>query len=308
MPTQMTTAESRVIDPILSTHAVGFQEPSFAGHELFPAVETLVHGGKIVDHQDNLTEVIETLRAPGADAAEVHVRYGSRSYALETHGLDAVVPREVWQDAEMVPTVQIAARAVEQALKPVQRNLEIAHAAIARNAASYAGSHKVALAGATQWSDPASDPLGVVTTAVNTIELDSGGTDIVVLVPSDVMVHLRQHPQIMDRIKYTQTGIVTAELLAVMFGVRKVVVGRSLKKVAGARARIWGNDVIVAHVPMNRTIDEPSFGYTFRLRGTPSVGEAYYRRKNRSWIYDVDADHQAQLVMPEAGYLIQNAA
>ena len=214
MPQQMTPGQARVVDPVLTNHAVGYREPDFVGHELFPYVDVNVHGGKVVDFGDYVTETVATLRAPGADAAEIHLKYGSKSFALETHGLDAVVPREIWNDAENTPNIKIAARAVERALKPVNRNLELAQAAVARNAANYAAGHKVVLAGVTQWSDAVnSDPVGDIATAVNAIELDSGGTDIVVLIPSDVMSALRVNGQIKDSIKYSERAIVTPELL-----------------------------------------------------------------------------------------------
>lgn len=306
MPEQMTTNQARVVDPVLTTHALGYREPELIGHELFPYIDVNVHGGKIVDFGDYVTEQIETLRAPGADAAELHIKYGSKSFALETHGLDAVVPREIWNDAQNVPNVQIASRAIERALKPVMRNIEIAQAAIALDPNNYSSGHKVALTAGNKWSDADVDPTNDVVKAVNAIELDSGGTNIVVEIGADVMTALRTNAAIADKIKHTERAIVTEELLAQLWGVKKVVVGRSLKKVGNTRTRIWGKHVVVAHVPNQGAIDEPSFGYTYRLRGTPAVNSPYYRRKNRSWIYDVDADFDAELTMADAGYLIQN--
>jgi len=305
---QMTPAEARIVDPVLTTHALGYREPMFTGHELFPFVDVGLRGGRLIDFGDDMTEVIDTVRAPGADAKEVYLRYGSKKFALTTHGLDAVVPREVWQDAAAVPPKNLAARAVEQAMKPILRNLEIAQAGIAQDPNNYAAAHKVALAGGSQWND-AVDPTDDVKAAVNQVELASGGTDIVVHIGADVMNALRTNAAIADKIKYTQSSIVTEELLARLWGVRKVVVGRSLKKdPAGARVRVWGKHVIVAHVPQqNRAYDEPSYGYTFRLRGTPTVNVPYYNRKPRSWVYDVDADFDTNLTMADAGYLIQNA-
>ncbi len=304
---QMTPAEARLVDPILTSHAIGHQEPTFTGHELFPYVEVTLHGGKIVDFEDHLTEQIETLRAPGADAAEVQVRYGKRTYALETHGLDAVVPREVHNDAMNVPSVDLASAAVNRALKPVQRNIEIAQAAMAQDANNYAASHKLALTGTNKWDKPDIDPTEDIIRAINAIELDCGGTHIVVHLGVEVMNALRTNQAISEKIKHTERSIVTEELLASLWGVAKVVCGKSLKKVNGVRQRIWGKHVVVAHVPASPVQDEPSFGYTFRLRGTPTVEMPYYRKKNRAWVYPVDSDTDTQLLMPEAGYLIQNA-
>lgn len=306
MPNQMTTSEARVVDPILTTHAIGYQEPSFTGHELFPYVDVTEYGGKIIDFEDELTEEIQTLRAPGADAAEVQVRYGKRTFALETHGLDAIVPREIWKDSQNVPTIDIAARAINKSLKPVQRNIEIAQAAIAQDPNNYGGTHKIALGGGSQWND-AVDPTDNIITAVNVIGLDSGGTEITVHIGMEVMNALRTNAAITDKIKHTERAIITEELLAALWGVKKVVVGKSLKRVNGVRQRIWGKHVIVAHIPAQQVHDEPSYGYTFRMRGTPTVDTPYWRKKNRSWVYPVDSDSDVELLMPEAGYLIQNA-
>ena len=36
MPIQMTPAEARIVDPILTSHAIGYQEPTFTGHGVIP--------------------------------------------------------------------------------------------------------------------------------------------------------------------------------------------------------------------------------------------------------------------------------
>ena len=306
MPTQMTTAEARINDPVLTTHAIAYQEPMFSGHELFPKVDVTVHGGQIVDFGDTTSEVIDTLRSPGAAAAQVQVRYGKKAFALATHGLDAVVPREIYDDSANAPSVNISSRAVEQALKPVQRNIEIAQANLATAVSSFAANHSETLAGADRWGGDV-DPTPTIIKAVNQIEVACGGTNIVVLLGADVMAALRTNNKIADKIKYSQHSIVTTELLAQLWGVAKVVIGRSLKKTASARTRIWGKNVVIAQVASNPGVNEPSFAYTYCLRGTPSVDMPYFEKTRRSWVYPVDADYQANVVMPEAGYLIKNA-
>ena len=89
----------RGIDPVLTTIARGWTAPKNVGTALFPDVSVPAMGGKIISFGDEAWRDFDTVRAPGARAAELQMGYEGEDFALQRHSMDAKVPREWMQDA-----------------------------------------------------------------------------------------------------------------------------------------------------------------------------------------------------------------
>ena len=74
------------------------------------------------------------------------------------------------------------------------------------------------------WNNPASDPIGDVTGASVQMASETGYRPNTLVLSPFVFNALKNHEDILDRIKYTQKGIVTADLLATLFEVDRVLV------------------------------------------------------------------------------------
>jgi hypothetical protein len=70
-----------------------------------------------------------------------------------------------------------------------------------------------------KWSDAGSDPISDVADIVVAFRKLTGFKPNICVLGADVMKGLKQHPDIIDRIKYTQKGIVTEDLIATLFDV-----------------------------------------------------------------------------------------
>ncbi len=307
MPTAL---QNQVIDPILSRIALGYKHPDHVGSNLFPIVPVASTGGQVLEFGKESFLLYNTSRAPGAVAKRARFGYQGKPYAVENHALDAVVPREWLRDASVVPKVDLGARAVNLVLKSGSLILENQQAGIARNAANYDVNHKVALAGTSQWNDYAnSSPLQDVKDARAAIRKSTGIYPNVMLISATVMEALEDHPAIVNKIKYTQRGIVTADILASLFKVKKVVVGEAIAfNDAGVDIDIWGKDVVLAYVPQSATsMEEPSYGYTYQIQGHPMVEVPFWEQATRSWVYGMTNERVAVKTGIASGFLIQNA-
>ena len=82
---------------------------------------------------------------------------------------------------------------------------------------------------------------------------------------------LMDHPDILERIIYTERGIASTDLLASLFQVDRVLVGNSVTTTSAegtAEASVtytanWDDDALLLYVPSRPSIWEPSAGYTF---------------------------------------------
>ena len=83
-----------------------------------------------------------------------------------------------------------------------------------------------------QFSDPNSDPLRVIEEKSVLMQSSTAKRPNTLIVGANVNTEFANHPDIIDRIKYTQRGVVTGDLLASMFGVTNYRVAASVYNTA----------------------------------------------------------------------------
>lgn len=310
---QLSPSQARVIDPILSTVAQGYKNAELIGSALFPYVPVGQRGGKIITFGKEDFMLYATGRSPGAATKRVQFGYSGSSYALESHSLEGLVPQELMQEAEAVPGINLATNAIAKVQAIIALRLEKAQADLATNAANYAASNKTSLSGTSRWSDltsGVSDPINDIEVAKDAVRQQIGREPDTVTLGASVLVKLRQHPKVIDRIKYTGRDVPTLELLASLFGVQRVLVGKAVTATdAGVFSDVWGKSVVVAYTAMGTLADQgqPTYGYTYRLGGYPMVEQPYLDRNTKSWVYPVTDEVAPVIAGASAGYLISSA-
>ncbi len=309
---QMTNSQARLIDPVLSEVARGYQQNALVGMALFPRVPVMQRGGKVIQFsKESFKQYGNMKRAPGQSTRRVQVGYAGVPYSLEDFSLEGQLPTETEQEAMAVPGIDMAQRTMTDVQDIIANRLEIAQAALALNASNYAASNKVTLSGTNQFSDlDGSDPCGVIEAAKEAIRKNTGKRGNTVLLGAEVFSKLKVHKKIVDRIKYTGREIATEALLASLFGVDRVVVGDSINAADdGTFSDTWGKFVVVAYTNTAPLASRgaPSYGYTYQLMDMPNAEESYYDRNHKSWIFPVNDSCSPVIAGAEAGYLISAA-
>lgn len=124
-----------------------------------------------------------------------------------------------------------------------------------------------------KWSDFAnSDPIEDVEGGKAQILSTTGFEANTLVLGYEVFRKLRHHPDIVDRIKYTSSSVVTSDMLARMFEVDRVLVAKSIKATnnegaTGAYAFNVGKVAWLGHVAPNPGLLTPSAGYIFSWTG-----------------------------------------
>ena len=137
--------------------------------------------------------------------------------------------------------------------------------------------------GATiKWSLPTSDPIGDITGAAVKMASETGYKPNTLVLSPYAFNALKNHEDVLDRIKYTQKGIVTADLLAQLFEVDNVyvawgVVNTAAKGEADKVDFIFGNNALLCYANPRPALKKPSAGYIFAWTGLEGSG-AYGNR------------------------------
>ncbi|NRA88999.1 MAG: major capsid protein [Rhizobiales bacterium] len=305
----MNNRQAAVIDPLLTKIVLGYTNSEFIGHEFFPDIEIKSRRATIITFGMNNFHKIDARRAPGADVKRIGVGFDSGTVSLVQDALEGMYPIETADEAMKIPRIDLGEMAATEVMDILLLNREIEKADKIQNLANYSASNKATLSGTDKWGDAASDPVGDILEAREAIRRKIGRYPNKMGISPDVLVALRKHPKIAEQFKYTSSKSITLDMLAGLFEVEKVVVGKAIYKDEDAAETdepkdIWDNSAWLAYVPSKilsrRT---PSFGYHYKLKGHPNVEVPYYWKPNKSWIYPVTFESQVVFASPDAGFL-----
>lgn len=134
-----------------------------------------------------------------------------------------------------------------------------------------------------RWNVVGSRPIEDVATGRTAIASVTGYRPNVLVLGAHTYEALRNNASILERILYTQRGIVTPDLLAALFDVEKVVVGWAVRTTSpkgaavGATSFLLGNHAFLGYAPPRPSLKTPSAGYIFGWTGLLGAG-AYGNR------------------------------
>lgn len=124
-----------------------------------------------------------------------------------------------------------------------------------------------------QFNDASSDPIGVIDSAKDQIAELTGFMPNVLVLGADVKRTLRSHPDIADRIKYTQVGVADDGILASLFEVNAVLTARSVYNSAAEGATdsfdfiVDRTGMLLAYIEPNPGLDSPTAIANFAWTG-----------------------------------------
>lgn len=130
-----------------------------------------------------------------------------------------------------------------------------------------------------QWDVSGSNPLQDVDYVKQAIKSQTGFLPNTLAVSADVFFALKNNANIVDRIKYTQRGIVTEDLLATLFGVDKFLVVAAVQNTQNENINFTGtfsylsnNQALLVYANPAPSILQPSAGYIFSWQGLFGAG------------------------------------
>jgi len=168
-----------------------------------------------------------------------------------------------------------------------------------------------------QWSDYAdSDPINDIEEAKADILSVTGLSANTLVLGYDVFRQLKNHPDLVDRIKYTSSQTITEDMLARMFDIERVLVSKSIKATnaegaAGTYAFTTGKSALLAHVAPAPGLLTPSAGYIMQWTGVSgglgaTIGTSSFRLDSlRATRIEAELAFDNKVVAADLGYFWQ---
>lgn len=302
------------VDAALTQVSVAFRNAEFIAPEVAPAVPVRKQSDRyfVYDAEREWLRPTDDQRAPGAEAAEVGFSVSTDSYYCHDHALTAAIPDEEREnsDSALQPDID----RTEFLTEKIELNREIALETKLRTSS---GLGEVTLDPAEQWDNPDNDPLPRFQTARQAVFAATQRRPNVVILPYKVFDVVRNHPLVVERIKYTSFGVVSEQLLAQLLDVEKVLVPRACRT-ATAKGQtpsvvpVWGNHAYMLYAAPRPGLKRITLAYTFLWTGPAgsrdgALVERWREPSRKADLIRVQRYYDLKLIAPAAGYRILDA-
>jgi hypothetical protein len=247
--------------------AVSFQNADqFVARRAFPVASSPTQSNRyhIYTSADLLRTDAEAYAGKGPTAGR-DFRLSNTPFWIEVWGVHYDVGRHERANADRGIDLEEDAAAV------LMQDLMIREEVAFVTAAMTSGVWGTTVTGATnftRWDDASSTPIENVTTGDVTVLGNTGRRPNKLVVGYSAWANgLRNHPDLLDRIKYSVTGVVTESLVAAVLGLDEVLVASAARNtaeegLAATGAMIVGDDALLIHTS-GGGVRTPTAGRTF---------------------------------------------
>ena len=170
----------------------------------------------------------------------------------------------------------------------------------------------------TLWDATGSDPIGDIQTGINTVLSNTGYLPNTLVLSYNTYKTLRNHPDFVDRYKYTSADSITPELIGKVLDLPRVMVMKGVfnsaaEGASASYAQIGDKDALLAYVAPSAGLMTASAGYNFVWNGVggglgTSVAVSKYRM---DWLradrLEIEAAWDFKVVSSNLGYFFSNA-
>jgi hypothetical protein len=292
------------IDAAMTNLSIAYRNANYIAGQIFPVVP--------VQHQSDKFFVFDKAswfrdeagpRAPGTTGPVVEYSISSSTYSCVPYSATKLVPDEIVDNADQ--PLQVRQAAVEFATDKLLLRLE---RDVAGNVFGTGWTSCTSNSSGTYWSDEASEPIEQVEIAKETIVSVIGREPNVMVVGREVWTDIKNHPDIIARMRSDERGIVTPEIAADIFGIEKFLVGSAIytTTVEGntmTGSYVWGKYAWIGWVPNIAGLMNPAAGYIFTHRNR--VVYRFRREEETTDAYRAEMHWDCKLTCPDAGYLIK---
>lgn len=299
-------AALRVQDPVLTKLAQGYHNLELIGEVLMPTVEIDKEAGKIPKFGRlafRLPSMVRNLRGTSnrldpEDITAIDV-------ALEEHDVEYAI--DYREENEAIFSLRQFALNTTQDVIALGREKEVA--TLALDESKYDSGNKVTLSGTSKITSKQADIFAMFDTGIRAVKRAIGRKPNVCVIAGDVWAALKEHPAVIEKLKYSQVAIVTPEVFGKLIGIDTVKIGEAVYEESNQLKDIWSDAIVLAYVAPRSTerkgtVYEPSYGYTVRRQGGLFV-DTYKENGGKLEVIRTTDIHKPHLLGASAGYLIK---
>lgn len=298
------------VNPLLTQFVIQYSQDTkfFIADKLFPSLPA--PSGEsgtyytFTDSKGFFSLPDKTERAPGTGYGRGTLFVDTSTYQTKQDGWEIPVDDRV--QANALPPYNPQRTAAESAAQVVLLRREKRVIEAITNATTFA-SYTAALAVGDRWDNDNSDPVGYIDGRKEVIRGNCGRVPNKMVMPYDVWLKIKEHPDIKARIKTTTDSIVTLDLLKRLFDLDEILISQAMYNTAEegqavSLADMMSKKVFLGFINTKPGIMMPSVGYNLQVNGLQA--KSYYEEKIDSNVSRVTVNEVQKIVAPDCGYLL----
>lgn len=260
--------------------------------------------------KDNL-RIEDTHRADKAESQIVDFNISTATYSLEKHGLKAKISDDEYANSDEALDLRIDA--TENLTDAILAKRENTFCTLIGTAANWANT--TSLTSTYAWSayTSLSNPIPFVDSACSAITKNTGKKANTVVMDNATFYAVKEHPSIVDRVKYTSADSITETIIAKLFNIDNLYVSRAIQNsgkegLADSMGYMMTDCCWIGYVEPAPGLRKPSALYTFfasRL-GLPMQTKMWREEEIESDVIEVNAQYQTKIIASDCAYLIVN--
>jgi hypothetical protein len=309
----MSTEAPFFYDVAQTAIAIGYQNEDFIADKVLPPAST----GSSQKYSWRRYRLAEIYSIPDTEVGrtgrpnEVEFSFDEFESRTKDWGLEDPIPQSDIDNAAAGNAPNPVNNVTEMLTELTMLDRERRVANLVQTASIYPASQRITLSGTSQFSDPNSDPLGVIASGLDTMIRRAN----VMVINREAFTKLSMHPKMVKAFYGNEggSGIVTADFMAKLFGLEEVVIGsawynQNRRNQTPLLTRLWGK-----HISLIRR-QKISFPYTMTFGVTAMTGNRIAGQRPDPDIglkggtrVRVGVHCEENICGPEFGYFIQNA-
>lgn len=248
------------------------------------------------------------IRANGAESNRIRdLDLSQVTYQMAEHSLHEMVSDRDRENADTA--VQPEMDAVQDVTTIIARNKEVDCALKAFTSTSFSGGNLLTLSSnAWDLDTTTSSPIDNVDTARSNVLQNTGKAPNAMVVGFNTWQDgIKDHADILDRIKYSERGIVSEDIAAAVFGLDRITVGKGITRttndgISATTGYIFQSKALIYYNETNPRLRSQNFGVTFQ-RNMPTV-ERFREDLKKADRFEVSHIYDQRIVLSLSGYLI----
>jgi hypothetical protein len=313
---------AQIVAGPLANVSLQYRNQEYVADRVFPLIDGLSPKAKITKYNKGDYFRDEAgVRAPGTRANRSGFKLSSVSLNTVQYAHAGVVTREDLrnQDVEGAPTIDLKTDAMELAADKIDLKKERIVSSYVR-AQTWADGNSGGEDAAGGWAASSGNTFFAdMRLGIKTIQKNSGRTPNKLLVDFQTYQGLLDSADVLDRLKITDNKLVTPQLVASLFDLDEVIIGKSIYSTANEKADgtdftsqyIWettsGKGMgFLFFAPSSPRLRMPSAGYQYRIKqdnGLARLTREWYEEAEDQWVFEVREETDIEVCGSDCGYL-----
>lgn len=312
----MADPKARLVRGPLQNVSIAYRNKAYLADKIFPILDGVPAKAQILRHNKGDWFRDEAgMRGPGARARRGspktdYINATPVEYAFASEVTDE---ERRWAEQQGAPPLRPDEQAIGYATDKVDLKKEILTATLVKTG-TWSGVAGEDAAGLWAPNDATNTFIDDVETRIETIRAATGLRPNVLVITANTLAKVKKLDAVLDRIKYTERGVVTAALIAAIFELEECLVAEAIQNTAKetkagtefTAADVWEKNAgkgsaFLAYRPAAPGLKTPSAGY--QARESIDAGQP---RRVETW--RENAEHQDVYEVAESTHVVQTGA